>query len=122
MALTQNNCELIKAIAENNMSLAKKAALASCVEDESKKNSWFTDKYEKILSSGYTSTILQNIPAKLQWKLVGELPENFIKEQYFLSVREKEVFEQIYRMKIVAEQMQELGISYKNTTLLYGES
>ena len=122
MSLTQNNCDLIKAVAENNLMKAKKAALASCEEDSTKKNQWFTERYGKILASGYTENILQNIPVKLKRKLVGGLPESFIKEHYFLSDREKAVFEQIYRMKIVAEEMQSVGISYKNTVLVYGES
>lgn len=122
MALTQANCEMIKAIAENNMALARKKALESCVEDGTKKNAWFAQQYEKILSSSYTAEILDNIPANLKWKIVGDLPENFRKEQYYLSEREKAVFEKIYRMKVVAQKMQELGISYRNTTLLYGES
>lgn len=122
MALTQNNCEMIKAIAENNMFLAKKAAIASCVEDGSKKNAWFTQKYEKILCYGSASSILENIPPNLKWKLAGELPENFNKEHYYLSERERTVYEKIYRMKIVAQQMQELGITYRNATLLHGAS
>lgn len=122
MALTQNNCEMIKALAENNLPLARKAAIASCVEDSSKKNAWFTQRYEKLLCSTSASTILQNIPPNLKWKLVGELPENFRKEHYYLSEREKSVYEKIYRMKAVAGMMQEIGISYRNATLLHGIS
>ena len=122
MSLTQNNCNLIRAVAENDLIKAKKAALASCEEDSTKKNQWFTKRYGKILASGYAENILQNIPVKLKNKLVGGLPESFIKEHYFLSDREKAVFEQIYRMKIVADEMQSVGISYKNTVLVYGES
>ena len=122
MSLTQNNCDLIKAVAENDLIKAKKAALASCEEDSTKKNQWFTKRYGKILASGYAENILQNIPVKLKRKLVGGLPESFIKEHYFLSDREKAVFEQIYRMKIVADEMQSVGISYRNTVLVYGES
>ena len=122
MSLTQNNCDLIKAVAENDLIKAKKAALASCEEDSTKKNQWFTKRYGKILASGYAENILQNIPVKLKRKLVGGLPESFIKEHYFLSDREKAVFEKIYRMKIVADEMQSVGISYRNTVLVYGES
>lgn len=122
MALTQTNCEMIKAIAENNLSLAKKAALASCIEDGSKKNAWFTQRYEKILSSLSASTMLENIPQNLKWKLVGDVPENFHKEHYYLSVRERSIYEKIYRMKLVAQKMEELGITYRNTTLLHGAS
>lgn len=122
MGLTSNNCELIKAVAENNLALAKRAAIASCVEDNTAKNKAFTQRYERILASNSTSFVMQQIPSNLQYKLTGALPEDFNKEQYYLSEREKEIFNKIYRMKVTAEKMQELGISYRNTTLLYGES
>jgi len=43
MALTNNNLELIKAIAKNDMHSARKAALSSLIEDTSKKNAWAVD-------------------------------------------------------------------------------
>ena len=38
MALTNNNLEIIKAIANNDIHAARMAALASLAEDKSKKN------------------------------------------------------------------------------------
>ena len=49
MALTNNNIEIIKAVANNDIHTARKAALASLVEDTSKKNAWAVDYYKKIV-------------------------------------------------------------------------
>lgn len=122
MALTQNNCNMIEAIAKNDMRLAKQAAIASCAEDTSKKNEWFTKKYEKILVNGYQNSIMEAIPPTLAWKLVGQMPEDFVSDRYYLTNREKAVFEDIYRMKLVADKMDEYHIPYRNTALLYGIS
>ena len=44
LALTNNNLEMIKAIANNDVNTAKKAALASLTEDTSKKNAILSEE------------------------------------------------------------------------------
>lgn len=119
MALTTNQCEMIKAIAENDMSKAKKAAIASCVEDQTQKNRWFTDQYQKILTNS-ARTIMASIPDSLKWKLSGELPEDFDINRYYLSEKEQRIYEDIYKMNKIAHKLASLQVKYSNSVLLHG--
>jgi len=121
MALTNNNIELIKAIAKNDMHSARKAALASLTEDTSKKNAWAVDYYRKLLV-GNASILMSNLPSDLQTILVGEVPGGFDADRYYIRKSEAAVIEDITRMKLVSEEMSLRRIPYKNTTLLYGGS
>lgn len=121
MALTNNNLEMIKAIAKNDIHTARKAALASLVEDTSKKNAWAADYYRKLLI-GNASVLMSNLPADMQTILVGEVPAGFDADRYYVRESEASVIEDITMMKLVSEEMSLRRIPYKNTTLLYGES
>ena len=121
MALTNNNLEIIKAIAKNDMHTARKAALASLVEDTSKKNAWAVDYYRRLLV-GNASVLMSNLPADMQTILVGEVPGGFDGDRYYIRESEASVIEDITMMKLVSEEMSLRRIPYKNTTLLYGNS
>ena len=121
MGLTNNQQQLIRAVSENNMQQAKKCAIACVVEDTTQKNAWFCKKYKQILESSGGNMI--ELPYDLKSILCVEDVSNSFKEgRYYLSDREKEVFESIIRMKKVNDRLMEMGISYLNSTLLYGES
>lgn len=121
MALTNNNLEIIKAIAKNDMHTARKAALASLVEDTSKKNAWAVDYYRKMLV-GNASVLMSNLPSDMQTILVGESPAGFEADRYYVRESEQAVIDDITKMKLVSEEMALRHIPYKNTTLLFGES
>ncbi|MBQ7431331.1 ATP-binding protein [Butyrivibrio sp.] len=121
MALTNNNLELIKAIAKNDIHMARKAALASLVEDNSKKNAWAVDYYRKMLV-GNASILMSNLPSDMQTILVGETPGGFDADRYYVRESEKSVIDDVIKMRLIADEMSKKRISYKNTTLLYGES
>lgn len=121
MGLTSNQQQLIKAVAENNMQLAKKCAIACTVEDTTQKNAWFCEKYKQILESSGGNMI--ELPYDLKSILcVEDISNSFKDDRYYLSDREKSVFENIVRMKKVNERLMEMGIPYLNSALLYGES
>lgn len=121
MGLTSNQQQLIRAIAENNLKDAKKCAIACVVEDTTQKNKWFCSKYKQILES-FGSNMIE-LPYDLKNVLCVEDVSNSFKEgRYYLSDREKTVFENIVRMKKVNDRLMGIGISYINSTLLYGES
>lgn len=121
MGLTNNQQQLIKAVSENNMQQAKKCAIACVVEDTTQKNAWFCKKYKQILESSGSNMI--ELPYDLKSILCAEDVSNSFKEgRYYLSEREKAVFENIVRMKKVNDRLMEMGIPYLNSTLLYGES
>lgn len=121
MGLTDSQKRLIQSISECDMQAAKKYAIACLTEDTTEKNKWFVSKYKQILmSSGANMT---ELPSDLKAILFAEDVSNSFKEKrYYLSEREKEVYETIVRMKKVNEKLMEKGIPYINSTLLYGES
>ena len=121
MALTSNNLQLIKAVANNDIHTAKLAALASMAEDSSKKNESVIRQYKKLFE-GNISSIVLNLPTALKTILVGEAPGGFDPERYYIRDTEEKVVSDIVKMKAVADRMSEKKIPYKNTLLLYGES
>jgi len=121
MALTNNNIEIIKAIANNDIYMARKAALCSLLEDKSKKNAWAVEYYRKMLV-GNASVLMSNLPVDMQTFLVGESPQGFDESRYYVRESEKAVVENIRKMKLIADEMSYRKIPYKNTTLLYGVS
>lgn len=121
MALTNNNIEIIKAVANNDIHTARKAALASLVEDTSKKNAWAVDYYKKMLI-GNASVLMSNLPSDMKTFLVGESPGGFDEARYYVRPAEAAVVDDIVKMKLIADEMSARRIPYRNTTLLYGES
>ncbi|MGF7145320.1 ATP-dependent 26S proteasome regulatory subunit [Anaerotaenia torta] len=121
MGLTDNQQRLIRAIAENDIRSAKKCAVACLTEDTTQKNQWFCKRYKTIFEM--TGANMYELPQDLKGLLtVEDVSLSFKEGRYFLSDREKEVFENIVRMKKVNERLVEMGIPYINSTLLYGES
>ena len=121
MGLTNNQKSLIERIAQNDMQSAKRYAIACIKEDTTQKNQYFCKRYKQILESAGSNII--ELPNDLKGLICVEDVSNSFKERrYYLSDREKEVFENIARMKKVNERLIEMGIPYINSTLLYGES
>lgn len=121
MGLTENQKKLIEAVSENDILKAKKCAVACCKEDKTVKNSAFCRRHESILKLPANNMI--ELPYELKNILyVEDLSNSFLENRYYLSSREKEVYEQIEKMQKVTKQLMELKIPYLNTTLLHGES
>lgn len=121
MGLTDNQQRLIRAIAENDIRSAKKCAIACVVEDHTSKNSGFCKRYKSILESSGSNMI--ELPYDLKELLSVEDVSNSFKEgRYYLSDREKTIYESIVQMQKVNQRLMEMGIPYINSTLLYGES
>lgn len=121
MGLTVNQQELIKAISHYDLRAARKCALNCVNEDTTQKNQYFCKRYKKILETGGIN--LMEVPYDLEGIIYMENVSNSFKEsRYYLSPREKNIFDNIVRMKKVNEKLLEMGISYINSILLYGES
>ncbi len=121
MGLTNNQQRLIMAVAQNDIQSARKCAVACVTEDTTQKNKYFCNKYKQILESSGSNLI--ELPYDLKNILYVEDVSNSFKEgRYYLSERERAVYENIVRMKKVNERLMEMGIPYINSTLLYGES
>jgi SpoVK/Ycf46/Vps4 family AAA+-type ATPase len=121
MGLTDNQKRLIQSIAQNDIISAKKCAIACVAEDDTLKNKSFCNKYRSVLES--TGSNMLELPHDLKNLLHVEDVSNSFKEgRYYLSTREKTVYDNIVRMKKVNERLMEMNIPYINSTLLYGES
>ena len=121
MGLSESQKRLIQAVSQNDIMAAKKCAITCVAEDTTVKNKWFCGKYKTLLESSGSNMI--ELPQNLKNILCVEDVSNSFKEgRYFLSVREKDVFENITRMKKVNEKLMEMSIPYLNSILLYGES
>lgn len=121
MGLTEKQKKLIEAVSGNDILLAKKCAAACCAEDKTAKNSAFCRRYESILEMSADN--IMELPYDLKNILcVEDVSNSFLENRYYLSSREKKVYEQIKRMQQVTKRLMEMKIPYLNTTLLYGES
>lgn len=121
MGLTDRQQKLIQAVSKNDIMEAKKCALACVTEDTTAKNKWFCSKYKNILESNGSN--MMELPYDMKGLLlVEDVSNSFKSNRYFLSDREKNVYENIIRMQRINEKLMELGIPYINSTLLYGES
>ncbi len=120
MGLTENQKNLIQAISKNDMVSAKKCALSCITEDNTQKNKYWCSRYKSILEN---SKNMIELPYDLKNIIcVEDVSTSFREERYFLTDREKGIYDDIIRMKEISERLAEIGLSYKNSTLLYGES
>ena len=121
MGLTDIQRRLIVAIAQNDMKSSKKLALECLVEDKTEKNKRFCNRYKDFFEASANN--LFELPQKLKNIIyVEDVSVSFKEGRYYLSDREKGVFDSIIRMKKVSEKLMEMSIPYLNATLLHGES
>ena len=120
MALTNNQMEMIKYISKNDLSMAKKAALACLAEDNSKKNESKVSYYTRILQSSSLSMV--QLPVDIAGFADLEDLSSYNEKRYYITSREIKLFEQVSKMHKVSLALMEKRIPYLNATLLYGES
>ncbi len=120
MALTDNQKQLIQFVQMSDLPQAKKAALACIKEDTTQKNKWWCNKYESLLTN--TPTLLELPPNLKHFCTYEDLSDTFLEGRYYLSAREKDLFEHIQTMSLVNQELTKLKINYLNTVLLYGPS
>lgn len=119
MGMTENNLSMIRALAENRYDDAKKYAIASCVEDTTKKNQWKTDRYKSMLET--TNANFVDVPASLKGLLNVIDVSNFRKSRYYLGKTQSALYKEIATSNDVTNKLLEMGIPYLNSTLIYGE-
>ncbi len=119
MGLTENQKHLIKAISKGEIADIKKIAVLCLKEDETQKNSYFCKQYIATLSNQPTFI---ELPHNIKHLVSAEDMQMFNDKRYFLSDREEKILNHIKRMALVEQKMNEIGIKYINSTLLYGES
>lgn len=121
MSLTDNQKYLIKAISENRLDLARRVALSCLEEDKTQKNKVFCDAYKRALEKPVNKFI--ELPNHLKGILCAEdVSKTFKEKRYYISDREKKIFDNIIKSKKVNDKLMEMGIPYLNSTLLFGDS
>lgn len=121
MGLTEHQKKLIESVSQNDIISAKKHAIECVIEDTTSKNQYFCKKYKSILQSSGCN--MMELPYDLKNILyVEDVSNSFLENRYYLSEREKNVYENIVRMKKINEKLMEMSIQYMNSTLLYGKS
>lgn len=119
MGLGNNEQQIIKAIAENDIRSARKWAVIALDADKTKKNQWFVNKYKSILISEGANMI--ELPGNLKdIMLCEDVSVSFKEKRYYLTENQKRISEEIFRMAKVSGKLMEMQIPYKNATLLYG--
>ena len=110
--------ELIKQVVNNNLPKAKVVAKAILEQSRVKKDEAFCKSMIGRLES---NPVFLQVPANIQGCLtVEDVSLTFKENRYFL--KETELFEKIKKMYHVAAKLEEMGISFTNSCLLYGES
>lgn len=117
--LDRNMLILIRALAENRMQDAKKAAIVCCANDNTKKNEGTIQYYRKLLENG--NTTLFELPANIKGLLNMQDVSGFREDRYYLGNQQEKLFIDIERGVRVTAKMMEYGIPYMNSTLIYGE-
>lgn len=120
MALNENIKNLISSVADNDLQKAKTFANIIISKETAQSNQYFC----KIIKSKLeTQHNFIELPYDIKGLLkMEDVSATFNENRYFLTDREKEIFNQISMAKNTNEKLTEMGIRYLNSTLLYGES
>lgn len=120
MAMTKWQLALVRAIAESNFPKAKQCAINCCIEDTSKKNEYEVKRYRNILENNPT---MLEVPYNLKSIIsLEDVSTSFDEDRYYLSSREKELFDYIVKMNSASLRLMEMKIPYLNAVLLTGVS
>ena len=117
--LDRNMLALVRALAENRIQDAKKAAIACCINDRTKKNEGTVQYYRKLLENGNTSMF--ELPANIKGLLNMQDVSEFREDRYYIGKQQDKLFKEIERGVRVTAKMLEYGVPYRNSTLIYGE-
>ncbi len=119
MALNKNIKELIKSVADNDLEKAKTYAEIIISNETAISNQYFCKTIKNRLETQHNFI---ELPYDIKGILKMEDVSNFNENRYYLTDREKDIFNQIAMAKNTNEKLSEMRIKYLNTTLLYGES
>ena len=117
--LDTNMHNLIKCLAKNQIQDAKTAALACLANDNTKKNEVEVEYYTKLIINGNTTML--ELPPNVQGLMTVEDMGHFQADRYYTGKAQKELFEDIITGVKVTERLTYYGITFRNSTLVYGE-
>lgn len=120
MGLNENVKNLIRSVVDNDLQKAKSYANIIVSNETASTNQYFCKSIKAKLETQHNFI---ELPCDIKGILkMEDVSTTFNEKRYFLTDREKEVFSQISMAKNTNEKLTEMGISYLNSTLLYGES
>lgn len=112
---------LIEAVCKNDIQAAKKIVKIILEQDKTQKNKQFVNRYLMMLNNSAAN--LMELPADIKNLLIMEdVLVSFNERRYYLSGREQEISNRIFKMNGAATKLAEIGVNYVNSTILYGES
>lgn len=112
---------LLRAVAENNVQKAKTYATIIVNNDKTESNKTFCKNMKNLLQT--SSMNFLELPHDIKGILYMEdVSVSFNENRYFLSKREKLVFEEVLGMYETSKKLSEMGITYLNSLMLHGES
>lgn len=116
--LDNNMLSVIECLAKNKIQDAKNAAIVCCKNDTTKKNAANLNYYQKLLENG-NSTFME-LPPNLESYMSLEDVSEFREDRYYVGKKQQKLYDQILTGTKVSDRLMEYGISYHNSTLLYG--
>lgn len=118
--MNDNVRSLIEAVAGNDLAKAKIAAEAICVADTAAKNKAFC---ERMISKLHAAPTLLELPHNIRnYARMEDVSLSFREDRFYISGREKALFDEIERSARVNGKLTEMGLRYVNSSLLYGQS
>lgn len=119
MGLDERVQRIIRAVAENDIRLARRAALEALEADTTQKNRAFVNRYKAILTSEGANMV--ELPQNLRGIMICEdVSMSFKEGRYFVTENCREIYGEIVRMAKVSKKLMEMQIPYRNAALLYG--
>lgn len=118
-AIDEYSLAVIRCLAENKVQDAKRYAVAACINDTSKKNSGYVQRYKKLLENGPN---MIELPGNIKGTLCMEDVSGFHSERYYVGPQQEKLLEQIKQGVAVTLQLREYGIPYRNSSIIYGVS
>lgn len=120
MGLNENVKKLITSVADNDLQKAKAFANIIVSNETASSNQYFCKIIKNKLEIQHN---FMELPYDLKGILkMEDMPISFNENRYYLTDREKKVFEQIEMANNTNKKLTEMGIRYLNSTLLHGES
>lgn len=112
---------IISAVADNDLQKAKQYVKLIIDDDKTKANKSFCESIRRKLQA--SSMNLLELPHDVRDILhMEDVSISFNENRYYLSEREKAVFDEVVGMYQTSLKLSEMGIQYLNSLLLHGES
>ncbi len=119
--MNENIKSLLSAIANNDMQRARMVARFIIDQDKTKTNKRFCDTIRNKLQT--SAMHFMELPSGVKDILVMEdVSMSFKENRYYLSERERRLFDEIHNMYKTSLKLSEMGIQYLNSIILHGES